>query len=290
MGRAVRRARARARGSIRAVAAPARARPRPTGLRAAYAARESTLLPLATFVALLAGWELGAQTGALETFFFSSPTRIIAAGWQEIQLPRFWNDVSVSGQEFLVGYLAAIAIAVPFGVVTGWYRSAHDFFDPWLSAFNATPRLALLPLVVLWVGLGMESKIVIVFLGVFFPVVINTFHGVRTVDANLVEVARSFGASGRRRLLTVVLPSVVPFALVGMRIGVGRAVGGVLVGEFYTSNAGLGNLVFRAGQTLQTDRLLFGALFITGLALLGFRAIGSLERRFGAWRPRVGSA
>ena len=260
------------------------------GLRAAYAARESLILPLATFLALLAAWEIGAQTGALEVFFFSSPTRIFGAGVREVQLQRFWNDVSVSSQEFLVGYLSAVIIAVPLGIVTGWYRSAHDFFDPWLSAFNATPRLALLPLVVLWVGLGLESKIVIVFLGVFFPVVLNTFHGVRTVDANLIEVARSFGASPRRRLFTVVLPSVVPFALVGMRIGVGRGVGGVLVAEFYTSNAGLGNLVFRAGQTLQTDRLLFGALFITGLALIGFRAIGSLERRFGAWRPRVGSA
>lgn len=247
-------------------------------------------LPLATFAALIGAWEIAAQTGAIETFFFSAPTRIIAAGVKEVQIPRFWNDVFVSSQEFLIGYAVAIAIAIPFGILTGWFRTLHYLFEPWLSAFNATPRLALLPLVVLWVGLGIESKVVIVFLGVFFPVAVNVFFGVRTVDQNLVDVAQSFGASTRRRLMTVVLPSVVPFALVGMRIGVGRAIGGVLVAEFYTSQAGLGNMVFRAGQTLQTDRLLFGALFITALALLGFRAISTLERRFRVWRPRVGSA
>lgn len=239
---------------------------------------------------LLVAWEIAVAVGAVEPFFFSSPSRIVMAGAKEVQQPRFWNDVFISSQEFLVGYIAAILIAIPFGVVTGWFRSLHYLVDPWLSAFNATPRLALLPLVVLWVGLGIQSKMVIVFLGVFFPVAVNTFHGVRTVDKNLIDVATSFGASVRRRMMTVVAPSIVPFALVGMRIGIGRAVGGVLVGEFYTSNAGLGNLVFRAGQQLQTDRLLFAAIFITLLALLGFRGIAALEQRFKAWRPRVGSA
>lgn len=251
---------------------------------------ERTLLPLATFVGFLVAWEVGVRTGALEEFFFSSPLAVIRAGIKEVQLERFWNDVFVSSQEFLIGYVLAAALAIPFGLVTGWSRTLHHFFDPWLSAFNATPRIALLPLVILWVGLGITSKIVIVFLGVFFPIVIQTFYGVRTVDAHLIEVSRVFGANARQRLLTVVLPSVVPFVLAGMRIGVGRGVGGVLVGEFFTSQAGLGNMVFRAGQTLQTDRLLFGAIFITILALLGFRAISTLEARVRAWRPSVGSA
>ena len=259
-------------------------------LRRWYLANERVLLPFGTFVALIAGWEIGVRTGALEEFFFSSPSKVLLAGIREMQLPRFWNDVFISVQEFAIGYAAAAALAIPFGLVTGWFRPLHYFFDPWLSAFNATPRIALLPLVILWVGLGIMSKIVIVFLGVFFPIVIQTFYGVRTVDANLIEVSRSFGATPRQRLLTVVLPSVVPFVLTGMRIGVGRGVGGVLVGEFFTSQAGLGNMVFRAGQTLQTDRLLFGAIFITILALLGFKAISTLEARFRVWRPRVGSA
>lgn len=248
------------------------------------------MLPLATFVLLLGLWELAAQLQWIEIFFFSSPTRILLAGFREVQIPRFWSDVLVSGQEFGVGYVVALLLAIPFGIVTGWFRSLNYFFEPWLSAFNATPRLALLPLVVLWVGLGITSKIVIVFLGVFFPVAINTFLGIKTVDRNLIDVATSFGASRWMRIWTIVLPSVLPFVLVGMRIGIGRAVSGVLVGEFYTSTAGLGNMVFRAGALLQTDRLLFGALFITGLALVGFKAISTIERRVRAWRPQVGSA
>ena len=192
--------------------------------------------------------------------------------------------------EFFLGYFLAIAVALPFGLLTGWFRSAHYWFEPWLSAFNATPRLALLPLVILWVGLGLWSKVVIVFLGVFFPVAINTFHGVRTVNRDHLEVAQSFGASTAVRLRTVVVPAVLPFALVGMRVEIGRAVSGVIVAEFFTSQDGLGNMVLRAGQRLEIDRLLFGALFITLLALLAFRALAIVERRLTTWRQKVGSA
>jgi ABC-type nitrate/sulfonate/bicarbonate transport system permease component len=252
--------------------------------------RENVILPLATFALLIFLWEYGVRAAWFDPFFFSSPSRILIAAQRELQTPRFWNDVWVSSQEFTIGYVGAIIIAVPFGIVTGWFRTLHDLFDPWLSGFNATPRLALLPLVVLWVGLGIASKIVIVFLGVFFPVAVNTFHGVRTVDANLAAVARSFGASTSRRVWTVVLPSVLPFALVGMRIGVGRAIGGVIVAEFFTSNVGLGNYIFRSGQQLQTDNVMFGALFITVLALIVFRVVATVEQHFKKWRPRVGSA
>ena len=259
-------------------------------IRRLYLGHESMLLPLATFVIFLAAWEVGAIVGALDSFFFSSPSAIVAAGIVEMQLPRFWNDVFVSSSEFFIGYFLAVAVALPFGLLTGWFRRLHYWFDPWLSAFNATPRLALLPLVILWVGLGLWSKIVIVFLGVFFPVAINTFQGVRTVNRDLIEVSKTFGASIFMRLRSVVMPATLPFALVGMRVGIGRAVSGVIVAEFFTSQVGLGNMILRAGQRYEIDRLLFGALFITLLALLAFRGLSLIERRLTAWRPRVGSA
>ena len=251
---------------------------------------EPTLLPLAVLVAVIVLWEGAARLDLVPAFFFSSPSAIVASGARNIFEPEFWNDVVVSVQEFVVGYFAAIFFAIPFGLLTGWFRTPRYLFEPWLAGFNATPRLALLPLVILWVGLGFMSKAVIVFLGVFFPVAINTFHGVRTVDKNLLDVSSSFGASGPRRLWTVVLPSVLPFTLVGMRLGVGRAISGVVVAEYFTAQAGLGHFVFRAGSQLRTDDLLFGALFITALALLAFWAIAIVERRFKAWQPKVGSA
>jgi len=267
-------------------AAPAAKRRRAIRLRAL----EPTLWPLASFAILILAWEISSRLGLINAFFFSSPTGVIASGAENIVTPEFWNDVWVSTQEFAVGYVAAVAIAIPFGLLTGWFRRLHFMFEPWLAAFNATPRLALLPLVVLWVGLGFWSKAAIVFLGVFFPVAINTFQGVRTVDRNLYDVSRSFGASSYRRIMSVVLPSVTPFALVGMKLGIGRAVSGVVVAEFFTSQDGLGNFIFRAGAQLDTAKLLFGAFFITGLALGAFTAISAIERRVKAWQPRVGSA
>ncbi len=263
---------------------------RPVPLSKRWAAVEPTILPLATFGVLLVIWETAARLNLINPFFFSSPSGIAVAGSEAIVTAEFWNDVWISSQEFWVGYVAAIAIAVPFGLLTGWFKPLHYLFEPWLAAFNATPRLALLPLVVLWVGLGFWSKAVIVFLGVFFPVAINTFQGVRTVDSNLYDVARGFGASTTRRILSVVLPSVLPFALVGMKLGIGRAVSGVVVAEFFTSQDGLGNFIFRAGAQLDTSKLLFGAFFITFLALAAFAVISAIERRVKAWQPRIGSA
>jgi ABC-type nitrate/sulfonate/bicarbonate transport system permease component len=254
-----------------------------------WSALEPTLLPLGTFIVLIAAWEVAARSGLISPLFFSSPTAILEAGADNLTKPSFWNDVWVSCQEFIVGYVLAAVIAIPFGLVTGWFTTPHYLVEPWLAGFNATPRLALLPLVILWVGLGFWSKAVIVFLGSFFPIAINTFHGVRTVDKGLLDVSTSFGASGPRRLWTVVLPSVVPFTLVGMRLGIGRAISGVVVAEFFTSQAGLGHFIFRAGSRLETADLLFGALFITLLALFAFRGLGFLEKRFQAWQPRVGS-
>jgi NitT/TauT family transport system permease protein len=187
--------------------------------RAQIRALEPTLLPLASFVILLGAWEIGSRMQLISPFFFSSPTGVLAAGAEHLMTADFWNDVWISSQEFLVGYVAAVSLAIPFGLLTGWFRPLHYLFEPWLAAFNATPRLALLPLVILWVGLGFWSKAVIVFLGVFFPVAINTFLGIRTVDRNLYDVSRSFGASTYRRIMSVVLPSVTPFALVGMKLG-----------------------------------------------------------------------
>jgi ABC-type nitrate/sulfonate/bicarbonate transport system permease component len=247
-------------------------------------------LPWLSFVLLLVIWEVTARAGVIDEIFFSSPTGIWHAGVTAVQTVDFWNDTWISLKEFLIGYVAAVAVAVPFGLGAGYSRRFQYFVDPWLNALNSTPRIALLPLVVLWFGLGLMSKVAIVFIGVFVSVAINTLGGVRTVDRTLADVASTFGASGMRRLTSVVLPGILPFALVGMRLGVGRAVAGVMVAEFFTSQAGLGNFIFRAGQTLQTGKLLFGAVFITILALLGFHGLTALERRFSKWRPRVGSA
>ncbi len=236
-------------------------------------------------------WQIGAWAGVLNPLFYGSPIGVAQAAVEQAQSQKFWDDVWLSVvRELLVGYALAVVLAIPIAVVAGWSKFGSALLEPWLNALNATPRIALLPLMILWFGLGIESKIAVVFVGVFVSVAFNTFYGVHTVDRTLLSVGRTFGASRAKLLRTVVLPTAVPFALVGMRLGVGRGVVGVLVAEYFTSTAGLGNFILRAGQADQTGRLLFGAIVITSIALIGFYLLGRVERRFTRWRPLVGSA
>jgi NitT/TauT family transport system permease protein len=230
-------------------------------------------------------WEFGANVGFVDTFFFSKPSAIVVAGINEVQVPRFWNDIKVSGWEFLFGYVAAVALAVPLGIIFGWYRRLSYMADPWLNLINSLPRVALLPLIVLWVGIGIESKIAVVFLGAFFSVIIPTVQGVRTVDRRFLDVARSFGATQRRLFTSVVMPATVPFIVTGLRLGVGRALIGVVVGELYAQTEGLGVLITRASSNLQPDRMFFGILIFTFAGIVFVEGLRRVERYFQRWRP-----
>jgi NitT/TauT family transport system permease protein len=254
-----------------------------------YHDNERTILGVASFVGFFLFWEVGAAVGWVDLFFFSSPSRILLAGFHEVQLARFWNDVRVSAQELFIGYALAVVLGVPLGIITGWYRRLNFFLDPWLNFMNALPRVALIPLIVLWVGIGIWSKVLVVFLGAFVTILINTLYGVRTVDKRFLDVADSFNASQGRIFTTVVMPGSVPFILAGLRLGVGRALIGVIVGELYSANAGLGYMIAIASQTLQTDRLLFGVVLLTLMGVVLVEVLRVIENRFQKWRPSVGS-
>lgn len=254
-----------------------------------YLQNERAILGVSSFVGFFVLWELGSALGWINAFFFSSPSRIAVTAFHEVQNPRLWNDFRVSGTELVAGYLAAVFLGVPLGLLAGWYRRFNYFIDPWLNFLYATPRVALLPLIVLWVGIGIWSKIVVVFLGAFFTIVLNTLYGVRTVDKRLLDVATSFGASDRRIFTSVVFPGSVPFIIAGLRLGVGRALIGVIVGELYAANAGIGYMITLASQTLQTSRLLFGVLILTFMGVIAVELIRLIEKRFQRWRPKVGA-
>lgn len=238
------------------------------------------------FVALLAAWEVGARAGLISDLFFSSPSAIAASGVHEMGGGRFWRDLAVSSVELLAGFLAAAALAVPLGLVAGSSARFGYLVSPWLDGLNATPRVALLPLVILWVGLGFWAAVIIVFLGAFFSIAINTSNGVKTVDRQLLNLARSFGASRRKVFVSVVAPATVPYTIAGLRIGVGRALIGVFVAEIFGGSAGIGYMIKVAGQTLQTDRVFVGVAVFMLMGVGLFTAIGVLERRFERWRPK----
>ena len=183
-----------------------------------------SLLGLTLFVVM---WQIGADSGVIDKLFFSSPTAIAVAGWEEVQNPRFWEDVKVSGWELFVGSVLAIVVSIPLGLAIGWYRRLKYAADPWLNFANALPRAALVPIVVLTAGLGVEMKIVVVFLGGVFTIMVATVEGVRTVERQLLDVARSFRASQRRIFTSLVIPGTLPFIVSGMRIAVSVRAGGI---------------------------------------------------------------
>jgi NitT/TauT family transport system permease protein len=255
-----------------------------------YLNQERKILGTISVLIFLTAWELVGNTLQLiNPMFMSAPSLVAKAAVQLFTSGEIWNDLYVSGIEFLWGYLLSIFVAIPFGIAIGWYKKLAYICDPFVNAMNATPRVALLPLVIIWLGIGILSKVGIIFLGAVFPLLINTRDGVKTTPANLLTAARSFGASEWQIFKSVVLPSTVPFILTGLRLAVGRALIGVMVGELYASTAGIGFMITVAGATFQTDKVFVGVLIfaITGMILTD--VIDRIEHRFDKWRPKVGA-
>jgi ABC-type nitrate/sulfonate/bicarbonate transport system permease component len=236
-------------------------------------------------------WELtGNVFQWINPMFMSAPSLIWKAGVQLFSSGEIFNDLYISGTELFWGYFLSAVVAIPFGIMIGWYKKASYIFDPFVNAMNATPRVALLPLVIIWLGIGILSKVGIIFLGAVFPILINTRDGVKTTPVHLLTAARSFGASEWLVFKTVVLPSTVPFILTGLRLGLGRAIVGVMVGELYAATAGIGFMITVAGATFQTDKVFVGVLVFALTGMIGMELLTKVERRFDKWRPAVGSA
>ena len=255
-----------------------------------YLAHEKKILGTISVAVFLTIWELvGNVFQWINPMFMSAPSLIFKAGYEMFRSGEIYHDLYVSGVEFLGGYFLAAAVGIPFGIMTGWYKRMSYICDPFVNALNATPRVALLPLVIIWLGIGILSKVGIIFLGAVFSILINTRDGVKTTPVNLLNAARSFGASEWMVVKTVVVPSTIPFILTGLRLAVGRALVGVLVGELYAATAGIGFMITVAGATFQTDKVFVGVGIFALSGMIGMELLTKVERRFDKWRPQVGS-
>ncbi|HEY3168598.1 MAG TPA: ABC transporter permease [Candidatus Binatia bacterium] len=255
-----------------------------------YLNQEKKILGGVSVAVFLIVWELvGNVFQWINPMFMSAPSLIFKAGFEMFRSGEIYHDLYVSGIEFVGGYFLAAAVGIPFGIITGWYKRTSYVFDPFVNAMNATPRVALLPLVIIWLGIGILSKVGIIFLGAVFSILINTRDGVKTTPVNLLTAARSFGASEWMVFKTVVIPSTIPFILTGLRLAVGRALVGVLVGELYAATAGIGFMITVAGATFQTDKVFVGVGIFALSGMIGMELLTKLERRFDKWRPQVGS-
>ncbi|MBB2928337.1 aliphatic sulfonate ABC transporter permease SsuC [Paraburkholderia silvatlantica] len=271
-------------------AAPARNRARRGGgtLRAARAfvrASRRRLAPWLVPLAVLAIWELAARSGALSTRVLPEPLAVVRAAWSLIESGEMWADVRVSTWRALSGFAIGGGIGLVLGLATGLFKPVETALDSTVQMVRNIPALAMIPLVILWFGIGEEAKVFLVALGVFFPVYVNTFHGIRSVDANLVEMARSYGLKGFALYREVILPGALPSILVGVRFALGLMWVTLIVAETISAQSGIGYMTMNAREFLQTDVVVVGILLYAALGKLADWLAKSLERMALRWHP-----
>jgi NitT/TauT family transport system permease protein len=252
-----------------------------------FAAYESFILSFGTILFILVVWQIVVFAGVVPPLFLPGPIDIWFALVEYVEGGSIWRDLAVSGEELLYGYGLAIVVGLPLGILMGWYRRANIALDPLINFMNAMPRIALVPLFIIWFGIGIWSKVAVIFLSSVFPILINTEAGIRNLDTGWLKAARSFGANDIQVFRTVALPGAIPFILTGMRIGVGHALIGVVVGELVAARAGIGLMMTTAAASFETAKVFAGLLIVSSAGVLLVYLIGRAEARFQAWRPRT---
>jgi NitT/TauT family transport system permease protein len=219
----------------------------------------------------------------------SSPTIIAERIVMELQGERLLPSLWVTLRAYLLGLAIATVVGIPLGFIGGWYKRASYILEPWLAALNATPTVAIVPLIIIWLGIGQVSKVFIVFLFAVFPYAFNTMIGVRQSEAEFLDVARSYGASQSKIVSSIVIPGAVPYIMTAARLAVGRALIGVVVAELVASNTGLGFLISISAGTFDTSLLMVAVLFVGTFGLIMTEVMKTIERQFDKWRPDPGS-
>jgi len=242
---------------------------------------EPWLLPLA----LLFLWEALCRLGLVSTRVLPAPTTVLVAGWQMAASGELARDLGISAARAGLGFLIGGSLGFVLGLMNGMSETAARLTDSSLQMLRNVPHLAMIPLVILWFGIDEEAKLFLVAVGVFFPIYLNTYHGVRTVDAGLVEMARVYGVRGLRLFLTVILPGALPSILVGLRYALGIMWLTLIVAETISASSGIGYMTMNAREFLQTDVVVLGILIYALLGKLADLAARWLERRWLSWHP-----
>ena len=242
-------------------------------------------LPWIFPVFVLAAWQVSSQAGWLSTRVLPEPWAVVKAFWALTVSGEIWTHVATSTWRALVGFAIGGGLGLALGLLTGTFRSAETLLDSTLQMIRNIPALALIPLVILWFGIDETAKLFLVALGVFFPVYLNTFHGIRSVDKGLIEMARSYGLSGWPLYRQVILPGAMASILVGVRFSLGLMWVLLIVAETISAQAGIGYMTMNAREFLQTDVVLVGILLYALLGKLADVAAKGLERWWLRWHP-----
>jgi NitT/TauT family transport system permease protein len=241
-----------------------------------------TIVRAVSVVVVLGTWEvLGAQ---INPIFLSTPSRIAVALFNLVRTGELLVALRLSLLGLVIGFAAAVVIGVPMGVLMGRSRTVAAALEPWVNALYVTPRVALIPLLLIWFGIGFEAQLVVIFLSSVFPLIINSYAGVREISSNLVDTARAFCASERQLFFEVILPASVPFIMTGLRLGIGQAVIGMIVAQMFLALSGLGKLLVNYGDFYKTDYVFAVVIVIGLLGVVLTEGVKIVERRFAHWK------
>ena len=243
------------------------------------------LAPWALPALLIAVWQLAAVSGWLSSRILPAPSAVLTAGWSLLASGALWQHLAISGWRAAIGFTIGGGLGLALGFITGLSSWGERLLDSSVQMIRNVPHLALIPLVILWFGIDEAAKIFLVALGTLFPIYLNTYHGIRSVDPGLLEMARSYGLSGFALFRQVVLPGALPSILVGVRFALGFMWLTLIVAETISANAGIGYLAMNAREFLQTDVVVVAILLYAVLGKLADLAARSLERLWLRWHP-----
>ena len=241
-----------------------------------------TALSIATVLLI---WE--AAGPFINPVFGSYPSAIALAFWELSRTGKLWAALYESLQPFVVGYFLAIAVGIPLGLVVGRFRAMDAAFGIYITAGYAMPLVALVPLLILWLGLGFKVKVAVIFLMSLFPICINTWVGVTAVPKSLIEVGKSFVAPASVILRRIVLPATLPYIMAGIRLAVGRAVVAMVVAEFFTTISGLGAIIINSANNFDTAAMFVPIVLLMLMAICLNGLILLFERRVAPWQAEI---
>jgi NitT/TauT family transport system permease protein len=255
------------------------------GGRSFFARYQRPILGILGIAVVLIAWQCAASWNLVDIKFSSSPSQVARSGYDYVRTAAFASDINATAYDFSVGFGLGVVVGIVVGLLMGWYRIFNYLVDYFVTFAYAAPRVALVPLLIVWFGIGSRASIAMVFLMSFFPVLVNTLSGIGTVDHNLLEMAASMNVRGWRLFRTVLLPGSVPSIMSGVRLAVGTGLVGVIVAEFTASTQGLGYMITNAASNYDTPRVFVGVVIVSLIGVILSQLARQVERRFDRWRP-----
>lgn len=243
------------------------------------------LLPWLVPALLIVVWQLSSSFGWLSSRILPAPFDVVKAFWTLAASGELWGHIWTSSKRALLGLAVGGGLGLVLGLLTGSVKVAETLLDSTIQMVRNIPALALIPLVILWFGIEESAKLFLIAVAVFFPLYINTFHGIRNVDPGLIEMAKTYGLKGWQLYRQVILPGALPSILVGLRFSLGFMWVILIVAETISAQAGIGYMTMNAREFLQTDIVLVGILLYALLGKLADALARLLERRWLSWHP-----